>query len=645
MAGVRRFITIRDIVDELIMASTSGTSRKRGGDQTFATSKRIVLSRDFDDDEEMPGPSQTESSGGIVSGAGSGTKDTAGGRGGAGGLGNVAAQVSNHSSTPYTITSAGTTWINTTDTGNVGIDWTTFPWEFPQLFMSNAERVDLFNNNLFWKAEKVEVTFKNFRGFVNTVPSTGVDVQTFPTDNAAFQTYLDEMYYLGLQSAPFISETGWLAQTDMATLVKSWQKGGYDAANRVALPLTDIQVSENFENIISQNYPNVTQTQGIPGEVVHHKWHTHGDKYWRCTSEFINGMTPTTSDAAPTPTNALIWPNNIRFFRVDQVGGYILAGSEKMPFPRRLFNGIDVAPMATGASVVAKIPPVCYSTPEPIPPLLLRIVPQHIEGNGNSTHIQFDFEIKFHIQTRCKIPRHGYTGSTADFTLPAGITLPGGSEGKNRPGCATRIVPNYPTTIAGSSVDSYLIPMNAAAIQRGRVKNGFIFIPYVGWETAVRVPGEKPPREDITYNTMADFYNRCHVSAPDINPNDPLKHFQDQIYLRQTLDNTLWSHFPTAAVLYELELNNYYLTTCLNVGEQGKTLTMGNVSFDMMMLGYVDPTSKTFDAKYQHSYFFTDLPIPSGTPAGERLERSVETSDARSVMAYLESRITAHLDR
>lgn len=636
-------------------------AQKRPGVQVSKGGKRFIIpamdttqSGHDNDGDSIMSDSTTSSappSTMNLSGAGSGSKDIAGGRGGhGGGLGNVAEQVSNHSSTPFTITSAGTTWLNTTDTGNVGVDWATFPWEFPQLFMSNVERVDLFNNHLFWRTNKVEITFKNFRGFVNTVPATGTDPQTFPTDNAAFQTYLDEMYYLGLQTAPFISDLGWADSTSLGTIVRSWQKGGYDAANRVSLPLIDITVSENFENIISQNYPNVTQTQGIPGEVVYHQWHTHGDKYWRCTSEFINGMTPVTLDASPTPPNPLIWTLNNRLFRADQVGGFLLSGCTKMPFNRKLFNAIEVGGIAAEPNIVADIPPAVYTTHEPIPPLLLRIVPQHIEGNGNSTHLQFDFEIKYHISTRCKIARHGYTNSTADFTLPAGLTLPTGSEGKNRPGCATQVVPVYPATLANASVASQIIPLNGYSIQRGRVKNGFVFIPYMGWETAVRIPVTVPPNpaNPVRYNTMADLYNKAHCAAIDINGSTvPFDTYIDAIWCRRVTNppTDLYYPLPAAEVLYALELQKLWLTAALDTGVAGDHLTLGTFEYNYIMIANYTIVGD-INTITRNLYQFTTIPIPDAVQStGERLGIPSDTSDAKSVVAYLESRILTHLDQ
>lgn len=438
----------------------------------------------------------------------------------------VVGGVSNHSASSWTITSGGTTWINTTDSSQVGTDWATFPWEFPQLFMSNNERIDLFNDYLFWKCKSVHVTFKNFRSYVNTVSTTSTIPNTFPTDNAAFMTYLDEMYYLGIQVAPFITESGWLDATSSQNIVKSWQCGGYTEDTRISLPVFDIKVDNQYENIISQNYPNVTQTQAIAGEVVTHSWHTVGDKYWRDTSEFIWGMNAQSDDVVPATQTGKAFPGYVRPFRADEFGGYILSGNSTTAtapstyFFNSVFNTSQR--LATNSkNTAANVPPVVYTTHEPIPPLLLRICPQHIEGNGNSTHIQFDFEVHFNIEVRCKVPKHGYT-NLADWTKPASIDF-ATTLGLNRIGGQTVIMPQYQGAGIASNLATWSIPANTGSLQRGRIKNGYVFIPYSGWESALSIvtAPPAPPEEntmplamflDVSYN---NGYRYIYDTASD----------------------------------------------------------------------------------------------------------------------------------
>lgn len=568
----------------------------------------------------MPAPPNMD-----VDGAGAGA--ASGGSGGE--IGPVASPVSNMRSSPYTITSAGTTWINTTGTGNVGIDWTCFPWEFPQLFMSNAERVELFNDYLFWKCKSVSVTFKNFRGYVNSVPAAGTDPQTFPTDNAAFQTYIDEMYYLGVQTAPFINESSWIGDTGLMQLMRSWQKGGYDAADRISLPLFDIPVTEAFENIISQNYPNVTQTQGVASESVSHSWHTSGDKYWRCTSEFINGATATSKDSNPAPVAALVFPLTNRLFRCDQFGGIVLAGSNNMKFYRNFFNGIDVSGTTT-VNPSGALPPTQYSTYEPIAPLLLRIVPQHIEGNGNSTHLQFDFEIKYHIEVRGKIPRHGYTGAN-DITAPAGITLAGASESKNRPGCKTAVTPYYPVTQPTAAT---LLPLNANNIQRGRTKNGFVFIPYTGWETSVRVGAAPAPDVPSLGNTKAGFNDRVHVGVYDDTENVVI----DTVRLDRN-NQTTYDTATLTTFLLALKTQNLWMVESVRSSNVA-TLLLNNAYWEGVEIAFGSQIAMTTDP-HNHYYFTTTAPpAVTGQPIAP-----FDPSDAHSLAAYLDSRIFAHINR
>lgn len=493
-----------------------------------------------------------------VSGAGSGGEG--GGGGAPGGFENVVHGLSNHSASSWTITSGGTSWLNTTDTGNVGADWTLFPWEFPSLFMSNNERIDLYNDYLFWRCKSVNVRFKNFRGYVNTVSASETVPNTFPTDNAAFMTYLDEMYFMGIQMAPFQNETGWVSDDDLINIVQSWQKGGYNGTassttGRVSLPVFDITVNEQVENYIAQNTPNVSQTQAIAGQSKEHNWHTVGDKYWRDTSEFLWGLSPRggmrSSGGARSPLAPLNEGGTLRPFRADQFGGILLSGgvaetsynlngstnlgvgTPASVLPNSgLFNSPTSAdgvysrenamgiamnvpwPTASTGSILpsypatqtdnfnlvrfAGIPPVVYTTHEPIPPLLLRIVPQHIEGNGNSTHIQFDFEITYNIEVRCKIPRHGYTNAR-DLSTPAGFAQQGtsGIKSKNRPGSATPVKVYFPAAQWSTNAMEEVVGPEYQGVQRGRTKNGFCFIPYGGWEHSLGIftgaPTPAPP--------------------------------------------------------------------------------------------------------------------------------------------------------
>lgn len=458
-----------------------------------------------------------------VSGAGSGGEAAGGGH--PGGYSSVVHGFSNHHAIPYTITSGGTTWLNTTDAGEVGTDWALFPWEFPSLFMSNNECVELFNNYMFWRCKSVSITFKNFKGFVNNISASETIPNTFPTDNPGFMTYIDDMYFMGLQVAPFANEAGWADEATIVALLQSWQKGGYNGANRVSLPIFDIAVNNQIENVICQNYPNVSQTQAVAGETVHKQWATHGDKYWRDTSEFIWGMPLRDIGPASGPQFAFAWAGAVvRPFRVDQMGGFILSGGNaygyndpvlearippsvlpnssvfNSPYPLFTAESVERALAiqaygkfrgATGdLTLPPGIPPVVYTTPEPIPPLLLRIVPQHIEGNGNSTHIQFDFEINYHIEVRCKIPRHGYTNFD-DLSKGKGFAQPtGGIITKGRPGTGTPVMMHYPSVVDSTTYLSNGVPVTGPefqGIQRGRTKNGFVFIPYSGWENGLRV--------------------------------------------------------------------------------------------------------------------------------------------------------------
>lgn len=497
--------------------------------------------------ENAPVPMVGSAAAPGISGAGSGGEG--GGGGAPGGFEDVVHGLSNHSATPWTITSGGTTWLNTTDTGEVGTDWTLWPWEFPSLFMSNNERIDLYNDYLFWRCKSVTVNFKNFRGYVNTVSSSETLPNTFPTDNAAFMTYLDEMYFMGIQVSPFANENGWIDEGGLLNIVQSWQKGGYngnssDTTGRVSLPVFDIAVNEQVENYISQNTPNVSQTQAIAGQRKTHTWHTVGDKYWRDTSEFLQGFPSrfVTPEEAPPNGDSQAWLGSVnRPFRADQFGGLILSGGTAgraaafgdtnltyhsmnpglvpnvalfnspygftSSYSRERAIGLHNEGYATetGSPAVvlqaysrpltqhAGIPPVVYTTHEPIPPLLLRIVPQHIEGNGNSTHIQFDFDITYNIEVRCKIPRHGYT-NVGDFSQPAGFAQQpgiGSIATKNRPGTATPVLAYYPGTLPVADFEVVAGP-EFQGIQRGRTKNGFCFIPYGGWENSLRTYTQSP---------------------------------------------------------------------------------------------------------------------------------------------------------
>lgn len=566
-----------------------------------------------------------------VEGAGSG----AGGGGSGGDIGPVATPVSNMKSSSYTITSAGTTWINTTSTGNVGIDWTTFPWEFPTLFMNTNERIDLFNTYMFWKCNSVSVHLKNFRGYVNTVPAGATSAQTFPTDNAAIQTYVDELYYLGTQVAPFINENGWISETDLMKLVNSWQKGGYDATDRISLPIFDIPVTEQYENIISQNYPNVTQTQAVAGEHISKTWHTVGDKYWRCTSEFMNGAVESARDDVPASGNALTWPNTIRFFRVDQAGGITLQGSNDMKFHQNYFNAIDNESSAVEVAQGA-LPPCMYSTYEPIPALLLRIVPQHIEGNGNSTHVQFDFEIRYNISVRGRIPRHGYTGS-ATFNAPAFMDLGGVHKSQNRPGCATPIGPYYPSDTTAADKTS-LLPTNSNDIQRGRTKNGFVYIPFIGWELTNRV-APAPPPAPTAYATKGAFDDRVHLAMY----NDVLPPTRVLFGVKCYTDQGNYVLANPAAFLDAITSQGLWMVpTVVSSQLPGKTtLTLGGQLYAYCKLanGDEDPTETGYTYEDDIYWFTTTAPSVLPTPT----VTSFDPSDARSVAAYLDSAIKAHL--
>lgn len=546
-------------------------------------------------------------------GAGSGDSEggEAGGVGRANPIGVVAHGFSNFQSNEWTITSAGTTWIDTTADGQVGTDWTIFPWEFPQLFMSNNERVDLYNDYLFWKCSSVTVTFKNFRGFVNTIPPGGTTTQTYPTDNAAFQTYRDEMYYLGPQLHPFINSTGWITAAALTTMIQSWQKGGFDGTTRTTLPVFDIPVNGQFENMISQNYPNVTQTLGIPTETVSHTWHTSGDRYWRCTSEFVDGMNDPTKDPAGTK----IWPTGIRPFRADQFGGYVLSGSQNMILERPVFNGVTDT---ITANVFGVIPPTCYSTAEPIPPLLLRIVPQHIDGGGNSTHLQLDFEITFRIKVRGQIPRHGFTNDSLLSRASANPT--GANQGLNRPGSRTPALPYYPSGVTTANLPT-ILPLNGQNIQRGRTKNGFVFIPYTGWETSITTtaPGPAPTAAD---GSMSSIFARTHAGR-----------ITDPTEIIVFLHNTNTSAQTPIHILDFINLLDTEGRTLATTDDAATTITYESAIYNEVEIWYPPGQSNTQATRL----YFTAQPIPVPTTA-----KSDRITDAESFKRYLHTVMQAH---
>lgn len=377
-----------------------------------------------------------------------------------------------------TLNFGGTSWLNNlSNTATPAPDanqWCQFPWEFPQLFMSPTQQLEIVSQYMWWKPESVEVCFSNCQNY--TQINTGTTPFMMPTNNGKFCMIQDNEYLVNIGSSPFglsYADTyiegplpptvldGNTAIKNVLEIMESWKQGGYyndsqkfliNGVNTMTYQVRGLQSniinSGNYIRVMNPSHPNCKQMSMGQGRCIEASW-KFKNKYWRCTGEF--GTNPIFTHAS-TNNNEL----GLLAIRGDEWMGFLMNPKENSStfntagFPIYMPPGVPVSLVANtnfnpswfiSPDVVTNVLPIplyyasnvfapftgaiqdgvlranflnSINTSRPQPRLLLHLVPDiGVVGTSGTSNCQFDFIIKWRIRVKRKPLQHGITSNTA----------------------------------------------------------------------------------------------------------------------------------------------------------------------------------------------------------------------------------------
>lgn len=309
-----------------------------------------------------------------------------------------------------TLKFAGTTWIDSAAEGTDENRWTNFPWEWPAAFIRDDQALEIMTSHLYWKAENINVTFKNMICVQDLGTTTAGLVATGSNLQAQFFSYLDNNWTRGLPATP---RTMGYTVASFNNIIDSWDSSGYRNGAPIIMPTTNIDV-----NSFTSSYPDVKNCGMGPGQKLQHGWRMN-NRYWRLSSELLGFLFTDTGAICPR------WDELTGFLGTSVVAG---AGAitNNAPQSRNAFQrGTEIPISAVQQSLQ------WHRTDEPIPTLWIQLQPQlaSLAAGIGQSRAQVQFEMSVDLAMTGRVPRIGtqtgfaastISGSAYRFSGPAG---------------------------------------------------------------------------------------------------------------------------------------------------------------------------------------------------------------------------------